>query len=430
MKQKDLTLSGVKLGTKSNPPTSHEEAGRAATAPSRAGTTAAEPAVSPSMAESVTRHALNPPLGNDTYLICGIDSLDLGLFVEWGKEWPEVKRILEDTKKKAQGTDGLLEEMTPSRKYLFFSGGKGDTYRYHLQFDEYHLFIAKADKPTKTPNVYLSINSATIWQHGPLHAINLITNDLKYFSGELVGVVPSRMDICSDFKLASPLSHSFLMEHAVCRSRDLCVFYKKHDEFTMGTCYFGAPSAPVRLRMYNKGEEAIKRGKQEMYAARWGTDDLDNIWRVEFQLRRTALKQFKVNTIDDIFKKMGGLWEYLTERWFSLRYQDNDKTERRTVHPWWQEVQGCRDKLGNPVTVKRNYASDTPETVLGHLAHVQGRMISIAAQCGTKDRKKAMLRMCELLLKNSNDLHFTKETEKRAIKRGYHQHQGGEGHEH
>lgn len=406
-----------------------EAVGEAATASGSAGGAAVEPGQPPSMAESVTRHALNPPFGNDTYLLCGIDSLDLGLFVEWGKEWPEVKKILEDTKKKAQGTDGLLEEMHPGRKYLFFPGGKGDTYRYHLQFNEYHLFIAKADKPGKTPNVYLSINSATIWQHGPLHAINLVIKDLKYFSGEVDGIVPSRMDICADFKLASPVTLSFLLDHAVCRSRDLCVYMKKHDEFEMGTCYLGAPAAPIRLRMYNKGEEAIKKGKQEMYATRWGIEDISNTWRVEFQLRRTALKQFKVNNIDDIFNKLGGLWEYLTDRWFSLRFPDNDKSERRTLHPWWLEVQSCGDKLGNPITVTRNYTSDVPETVHGHLAHVQGRMISIAAQCGIKDRKKAMLKMCELLLKNSNDIQFTSEAEKRAIKRGYNQHQGGEGHE-
>ncbi|MCM0082297.1 hypothetical protein L4X63_11920 [Geomonas sp. Red32] len=35
-----------------------------------------------SMAEPVTRHALIPHLENFQYLLCGFDSLDIGLFVE------------------------------------------------------------------------------------------------------------------------------------------------------------------------------------------------------------------------------------------------------------------------------------------------------------------------------------------------------------
>jgi hypothetical protein len=83
-----------------------------------------------------------------------------------------------------------------------------------------------------------------------------------------------------------------------------------------------------------KGKEVLKKGTKLWFAEVWGTEDFSNIWRVEYQLRRAALKQFNVNNTRDIWKKLGGIWNYLTTEWFSLRLPDNDKVERRTVHPW------------------------------------------------------------------------------------------------
>jgi hypothetical protein len=53
-----------------------------------AGTPAGTPGASPSMASSVTRHALISPAEEFQYLICGMDSLDLGLYVHWDENWP------------------------------------------------------------------------------------------------------------------------------------------------------------------------------------------------------------------------------------------------------------------------------------------------------------------------------------------------------
>ncbi|MCM0082298.1 replication initiation factor domain-containing protein [Geomonas sp. Red32] len=185
-----------------------------------------------------------------------------------------------------------------------FPNGKGDNYAFHLQFPQYHLYISKSEKFTSSPNVYLSINSKTMWGKGVAYVLDLATNDLKYFGGKIVEVLPSRLDICADFKLSSGLSLPFLEEHTVCRSRDVRPIIKGG---ILETCYFGSPAAPIRLRIYNKGKEVIKKGEKLWFADMWGTDNLEDIWRVEFQLRRAALKQFKINDFLDLWQRAGGV---------------------------------------------------------------------------------------------------------------------------
>ncbi|MBU5639103.1 replication initiation factor domain-containing protein, partial [Geomonas sp. Red69] len=82
------------------------------------------------------------------------------------------------------------------------------------------------------------------------------------------------------------------------RSRDVRPIIKAG---ILETCYFGSPAAPIRIRIYNKGKEVLKKGEKLWFADMWGTDDLEDIWRVEFQLRRAALKQFKVNDFSDLW---------------------------------------------------------------------------------------------------------------------------------
>lgn len=380
-----------------------------------AGTPPGEPEQSPSMAESVTRHALNPLDTNFQYLLCGFDSLDLGLYVDWGTDWPKVSKIFEDYKTKAQGTDGLIEEISSTRKYLFLPGGKGSNYRYHLQFSEYHLFIAKSEKAKKSPNVYLSINSETLWKKGLEFALDLVAADLKYFSGQVDTIVPSRIDICADFKLSAGLSLPFLQQHAVCKSRDISTHMKGE---ILETCYFGSSAASIRLRIYDKGKEVLKKGEKLWFGDLWGTTDFENIWRVEFQLRRTALKQFAVNNLKDIWKKSGGIWQYLTGEWFSLRLTDNEKTERRTVLPWWSEVQACADRLEGTENVRRELKSDSRASAEFFIAHIAGCLPSFAVRINVKDYREAILRLGKELYYYWDRKDFESEFIKRAIKLG------------
>ena len=64
----------------------------------------------PSMASSVTRHAQNPLSDNYQLLVSGIDSLDLGLYIQWNHTWPDFRAYLDQKKQAAMNKNGVLDQ--------------------------------------------------------------------------------------------------------------------------------------------------------------------------------------------------------------------------------------------------------------------------------------------------------------------------------
>lgn len=369
-----------------------------------------------SMAEPVTRHALIPPAQNFQYLLCGFDSLDIGLFVEWGDDWATVLKSLYASKEQAQKIGEILREISPGRSCVILPGGKGDNYAFHLHFPEYHLFIAKTEKFSTSPNVYLSIKAEAMWGKGFTSALDIVSADLRSFGGRIDDILPSRLDICADYRISPELTLPFLEKHAVCRSRDVRPIIKGG---ILETCYFGSPAAPIRLRIYNKGKEVLKKGDKLWFLDLWGVEDPQDIWRIEFQLRRPALKQFKINDVHDLWKRAGGLWSYLTNDWFSLRFHDNDRQDRRSIHTWWQEVQMCADRLGTAQKITRDLNSSSHASAMFYIAHVAGCLPAYAARVKTPDYKEAILSLSKAVYEHWSRRNFGCEYTKRAIKLGH-----------
>lgn len=388
--------------------------GSATTVSGSAGSVVAEP-VSSSMAESVTRHAQNPPFGNFQFLACGIDTLDLGLFVSWDANWNRIKSYLSEKKEASQGTTGLLDKTDISREFLHHASGKAPNYRYQLQFPEYRVYLAISDKPGTSPNVYVTISAEALWHVGLSTLLELLEFDLLSFGGTIERIQPSRCDLCADFRISPPLTFSLLEILRVSRSRKIRLITNGGD---LETYYCGSASSPVQVRIYDK-EKEIQKSNKQWFLPIWGVDDPEGVWRVEFQLRRSFLHQYRITTLDDLWEKIGAIWAYLTGEWFSLRFPDNEKAERRTIHPWWLAVQECRDRFGAFRDAKRTFSSDSMEPIQRTLAHIMGRMISIAAQSGIKDRKEAIRYLGQLLDERTDDDKFREEYRKRLIRLGY-----------
>lgn len=371
----------------------------------------------PSMALSVTRHATTPHLIGFKPLLCGIDSLDLGLYVVWGPDWKRRLVSLNKMKQQAQHNGGTLVPLPSGRSCIFTPGGKGENYRFHLQFAEYNLYIGKAASPQRdTPNIYLSINCQTLWLHGITTAISWIAEDLKAIgNGTIHAIKPSRVDLCADFYIPGGLEHDFLITHKVTHN-DVEKFYRGKGR--LQTFYAGDPSSPVQLRIYNKGLEVLKKGIKTWFLELWDRESFDDIWRFEFQLRREILKQFDIDTLEDLERLQGGIWSYLTSKWFSLRFPDNDKAERRTVHPLWVAVQECASKFGQPVKVKRNTSSAGTANLEWHLSHIEGCLSSFAALLGITNRDEAIQALKDHLDNYKSPEQFEEATRKKSIRLG------------
>lgn len=370
------------------------------------------------MAEPVTRHAQNPKVANHQFLLCGIDTLDLGLFVVWDITWASAKAYLAEKKEEVQctqGTSSLLCKTDLGREFLFLPGGKAPNYRYHLHFPEYHVYIAISDKFGKSPNVYVSITAETLWHVELSTILELLEFDLSFFGGIIEQIQPSRCDLCADFKISPPPDFPFIQEHRVSRSHKSRPWL---DGDILETYNCGSPKSPVQIRIYDKGKEIQKTNKQ-WFLPLWGVDTSEGVWRVEFQLRRALLHQYRIDTLDDLWQKIGAIWNYLTTEWFSLRLPDDEKTERRTIHPWWLSVQECRDRFGDMSDTRRTFTTDTVEPIQQTLSHIFGRLVSIAAQKGIKDRTKAIYQLSVMLYDKTDDEKFISEYKKKSIKLGF-----------
>jgi hypothetical protein len=369
-----------------------------------------------SMAESVTRHAQITAEVEYKILLCGIDTLDLGLYVTWGKNWESCLEFLDSMKVAAQRENGgLLLEMPSGRKFTFQAGGKQPNYRFHLVFPGYHLFIAKTAFPHKSPNVYVSLNSKTIWLEKLENVLEEIADNLEWVGGGSIHhVQPSRCDLSADILVPSGFTLDFIQSHKVTRSRKSKLYF---DVDQIGSFYAGDKDAPIQLRIYNKSKEVIQNGTKNWFWELWGIDQSSEVTRVEFQLRRPALKPYGVNTIAELQAKMAGIWQDLTQNWFSLRLPDNDSTERRTAHPFWLEVQLCAPHFGPVMETKRDLKGSNTASVDWYLSHVDGCLASIAARRGIDNRQEALLEVTSMLSERS-EIDFTAKTTKRAIALG------------
>ena len=213
---------------------------------------------STSMALSVTRHALNPQSRQFKWLLSGIDTLDLGLYVSWGIGWKRRLLDLDKKKQRARAKGGLLIKTPSGRDCVFLPGGKGQNYRYHIQFEAYNVFIGKAAKPGSSPNVYLSISAKTLWLNGIETALSWIAEDLKAIGGgSILSVKVSRVDLCADFLIPGGMSYGFLLSHKVTRN-DKGKLFLGRDE--LETCYIADAKSPIQLRIYSKGAEVMQGG--------------------------------------------------------------------------------------------------------------------------------------------------------------------------
>jgi len=374
--------------------------------------TEAEPL--PHEALSITCLVQNPT-SKPYNLLCGFDTLHLGLFVDFSEDsWPEWVIHLQEQKESALGTNGVIDQTSSGRTFLHLPTAKPPRYRFHLEFPEHHVYLAIAEHPKKgTPNVYACLGAETLWKNGVKPAIELLAADIASFGGVITKYQPSRCDFSADFLISGGIDYNFLMDYRVTRSRAHNPHFKNG---ILETAYFGDKGSPILLRIYDKSTEIQKSGTKNWFLEMWGIEENKDVWRVEYQIRRKALKDFGINTLDDLYNKAGGIWQNLTTEWFSLRLNDNDKPERRTVHPIWKMVQDCAERFSDVVDVRRTFGSDTPASKTWLVSHISGCVTSLAARLGNPHREQVFVTLQDEVVRYCPENKFQEEYTKRRIK--------------
>ena len=71
------------------------------------------------------------------------------------------------------------------------------------------------------------------------------------------------------------------------------------------------------------------------------------MFRIEFELARTALRQYGLTTLDDVLAAVPARWLSVTRDWLTYRSPTADETRSRwPVAPEWQAVQRASPSCG------------------------------------------------------------------------------------
>lgn len=319
----------------------------------------------------------NPFSPTAQYMGSGIDTLHLNIFAR-NLDNSNLYKTLSHLKLLAQSNKHQLLKITCAGDAIVLYKGQSH-YSNHIKTVYFDLFINCSPHSQVIPNACCQFSSEALWLLGIDKAKDLIVTFINELGGIVERLQVNRIDLYADFSLSDGLNDNFLKSHIVSSSRISKCFYNdgKLESFYIGT------RGRILCRIYNKTAELIKHHKGFGHYEGIAPELLNNIWRIEFEIGRKILRTYNINTFDDISADLGGLWNYLTTKWLSLRIPNNSNTSRRPVHPWWQQVQQLAPSFGTVTNLSRKESTkiSCPDW---YVAHIAGCLPAFAVLSGCK----------------------------------------------
>jgi hypothetical protein len=289
-------------------------------------------------------------------LFYGIDSLYLSYKLEWKKR--ESLEFLEKEKSKAELENTEVEicfenedKSEEFKGYICPYGTKGG-YKYVLKNNYYKIQIADWDelKQTIKPNLMVIFSAECLCTLGPKAAEEKITRLFGGLGANIISIKPNRVDLCVDILLdEAAWTTENIIPYSVTRSRKVKTI---HDNQILETINFGTKD--IQARLYDKIREILCHRDKLWMISDYYLEHLapqKKIIRIEFQIRRSVLKELGIDTISDLFEHSENLWAYCTQEW--LKFQDNPgkhHTQQKTL-PWWEVIQKgyLKNQTANPL---------------------------------------------------------------------------------
>lgn len=250
-------------------------------------------------------------------------------------------------------------------------------YRYCVKHD---LGLLGFTPSKKLPAVRFQPSSIALHALGPDGTVLWFRNVLDS-AGIDATVHVSRLDLHSDWQGLEirAKERSNFVTYSNLRS-----LYEVDEE--MAGLNFGKRGAALYCRIYDKSREAEKSG-HDWWPDVWGPayDPNEKVLRIEFEFRRTGLKELGVDTPDEAIQKAGSLWAYATQSWLSLRVPGDDDTRSRwPVDPRWEAVQ--RSSLaGGCAPADRIREGERQGQLRTYRKLASGVLSSMAVPMGTSD---------------------------------------------
>ena len=169
---------------------------------------------------------------------------------------------------------------------------------------------------------------------------------ISLLGAEVKKEVLSRVDIeiTTDISIEA-FANAFYSNRWISRVRNWTIYTKREAGTIETTGLTGGKS--LKIRIYDKYQELLDKPgpqtEQKMADLSQYFDTLDELTRVEFQLRRTFLKSIGVESCEDFERDLEGILEYLTRDW--LRILDREKVrgmeKKQEIDEIWKFVRNA-----------------------------------------------------------------------------------------
>jgi hypothetical protein len=281
----------------------------------------------------------------------GIDSLYF--FFETNENYDdlflEIQDQLEEIKGKFEKRDIEFEnkDLTISINDIQLSYlGKQEGFYWFKDSNEFFRIGFKDRYKNRGLNdIRVQLQGNGIYTFGISSIIELLKDSLKGFISDYIPVTRADLNCFIQYDFSFVKKDMFST-----RKRKYSTINEIGDANTTQTLYVG--KEPFKLRLYNKSLELKKSKKFEImneYFLNNGFDLEQNIFNIEFQMNRGHLKQYNINTIEDLFANAKNLFQIAMD---DIRLLDVDSVsaERLTnnkyqadTNPIWEEIKNEYD---------------------------------------------------------------------------------------
>lgn len=310
-------------------------------------------------------------------ILKGIDTLEFGIDVE--DYLPTFKKYLDQFKelKEAAQISGVEQTLNIGKVSLTVHRTGIPFYAYKLTCNDFSICFMDKEMKGNSP-IFVRLMSNFLWSYGYKQAYDNFLEWFLCFEPELSGIRLSRSDICVDIDEAS---FKQCDSKGVVKRARRQIEHFVNGEYKEGRIFSGftiGGGGPILARIYNKSLE-IKKSQKLWFQDIWrenGWIETKDVWRVEFQIRREALKEFFIHFVNDLFQHEDQLWAYLTREWLSIKQPTKDNVSRWKLKRKWKIVQTAGMNYTPSPLIRDRVKQANLKQLLDQAA---GLMLSVAA---------------------------------------------------
>lgn len=214
-----------------------------------------------------------------------------------------------------------------SEEFLLMPNGTKSGYPFLIENDSFSIQFGEFNKP----NFFVTYRSYALWQFGAA-ALNqrflawATSVGFTTFQPERL----SRVDFTFDYQIeAIDFDEDSFISGSIKDNQ-----HRKNRK--VQTFRFG--EGELVLRIYNKVDEIQEKSAKTWFFDLWGCSE--NVWRIEWQVRKEWLRTFGIRTFVDLQERQGDLLRVLVNDHTTLRIKTDDSNRSRwPLHPLWSDLQ-------------------------------------------------------------------------------------------